>query len=716
MSKKKDPKASGADTADRSADIAGILLVAVGLMTALWLNWEPSQGFLGKNIALASYYLFGWVSNVFSLALIVSGALLIAKITVPNFWKKLGGLALLLVSVCAVVHLSVMGRITPISPAGKVGEILGEVLRNLFGKKGSFVVSVAAALTAFIMAFDMGAMSLFRVLAYPFVKAAAGLKFILGLLKKRSAAARAAIVKPRPVIKPAAAKSVVKRAELPSDGGEDDDAPESGDDEDIENSGKKNSPLSKKFSDAGQAEYLLPGTNGLVKSPRQEKESPEIKPLEEAFSSFGISAEVSDVVIGPGVIRYELAVPPGQKISAIQSLSNDIAMQLRAESIRILAPIPGKAAVGIEVPRQKREKINLRELLESESFIMSPAKLPVVLGKNVVGESVVADLGTMPHLLIGGATGSGKSVTIHNLILSLLYKYSPHDLKLILIDAKMVELTVYNDIPHLLSRVQTDVRGAVASLKWAVFEMERRLKLFSENGVRDIAGFHESGGTLPYIVIVIDELADLMAVAQKDMELAITRLSQMSRACGIHLVLCTQRPSVNVITGVIKANLPARISLHVLSKIDSRTILDSAGGEALLLHGDMLYLQPGSSFLQRLQAPFVSRKEVQKIIKFIRSQNIEVDYMDLVKEVKKTDFSSAKIRDDIFWEAAEFVVSQDKASTSLLQRRFRIGYGRAAGLMDTMHELGIVGDELGPTKGKEILCDKETLDRLRDNL
>jgi len=459
MSKKKDPQASGADTADRSADIAGILLVAVGLMTALWLNWEPSQGFLGKNIALASYYLFGWVSNVFSLALIVSGALLIAKITVPNFWKKLAGLALLLVSVCAVVHLSVMGRITPISPAGKVGEILGEVLRNLFGKKGSFVVSVASALTAFIMAFDMGAMRLFGVLAYPFVKAAAGLKFILGLLKKRSAAARAAIVKPRPVIKPAAAKFAGKRAELPSAGPEDDESPADADDEDLDNSVKK------KMLD----EYLLPGTSGLVKSPHQEKESPEIKPLEDAFSSFGISAEVSDVIIGPGVIRYELAVPPGQ---------------------------------GIEVPRQKREKINLRELLESESFIMSPAKLPIVLGKNVVGDSVVADLATMPHLLIGGATGSGKSVTIHNLILSLLYKYSPHDLKLILIDAKMVELTVYNDIPHLLSRVQTDVRGAVASLKWAVFEMERRLKLFSENGVRDIAGFHETCGSLPYIVIV----------------------------------------------------------------------------------------------------------------------------------------------------------------------------------------------------------------------
>ncbi|MCD6310990.1 MAG: DNA translocase FtsK [Elusimicrobia bacterium] len=469
---------------------------------------------------------------------------------------------------------------------------------------------------------------------------------------------------------------------------------------------------------SGQAfsKYFLPGTNVLLKSPRQEKESPDPKPLEEAFASFGISAEVSDVVIGPGVIRYELSVPPGQKISAIQSLSNDIAMQLCAESIRILAPIPGKAAVGIEVPRQKREKISLRELLESESFAMSSAKLPVVLGKNVVGDSVVADLATMPHLLIGGATGSGKSVTIHNLVLSLLYKYSPHDLKLILIDAKMVELTVYNDIPHLLSRVQTDVHGAVASLKWAVFEMERRLKLFSENGVRDIAGFHETCGNLPYIVIVIDELADLMAVAQKDMELAITRLSQMSRACGIHLVLCTQRPSVNVITGVIKANLPARISLHVLSKIDSRTILDSPGGEALLLHGDMLYLQPGSSFLERIQAPFVSRKEVQKIVKFIKSQNIEFEYMDLVKEVKKSDFSTAKIRDDIFWEAAEFVISQGKASTSLLQRRFRVGYGRAAGLMDTMYELGIVGDELGPTKGKEILCDAETLGRLRDNL
>ncbi|MBA3052570.1 DNA translocase FtsK 4TM domain-containing protein [bacterium] len=717
MSKKKESQAP--DAPDRSADIAGILLVGAGLMMALWLNWEASQGFIGRNIAAASYYLFGWVSNVFSLALIVSGALLIAKITVPNFWKKLIGLLMLLISVCSAVHLFMMGRVPPISPAGKVGELLGLVLRGLFGKKGSFVVSFAGALAAFILAFDIGAVSLFKVMAWPFVKIAlaAGalwraVKSVLLLFKKRAAVSAAAIVRPNPVIKP--------RRPVPAPApekavGDDDDSGDIDEDDDDDEPASKPSPPAD--DDRPQRpEYLLPGTNTLLKSPRQEKESPDVKPLEEAFASFGISAEVRDIVIGPGVIRYELSVPPGQKISAIQSLSNDIAMQLRAESIRILAPIPGKAAVGIEVPRKNREKISLRELLESESFTMSGAKLPVILGKNVVGDSVVADLSTMPHLLIGGATGSGKSVTIHNLILSLLYKYSPYELKLILIDAKMVELTVYNDIPHLLSRVQTDVHGAVASLKWAVFEMQRRLKLFSENGVRDLAGYHETCGSLPYIVIVIDELADLMAVAQKDMELAITRLSQMSRACGIHLVLCTQRPSVNVITGVIKANLPARISLHVLSKIDSRTILDSQGGEALLLHGDMLYLQPGSSFLERIQAPFISRKEVQKIVKFIRSQNVDFDYMDLAKEVKKNDFSSAKIRDDIFWEAAEFVISQGKASTSLLQRRFRIGYGRAAGLIDTMYELGVVGDDLGPTKGKEILCDAETLERLRENL
>jgi len=717
MSKKKESQNPA--EADHSADIAGILLVGAGLMMGLWLNWEPSQGFIGRNIAAASYYLFGWVSNVFSLTLIASGALLIAKITVPNFWKKLIGLLLLLISVCSAVHLSMMGRIPQISPAGKVGEILGLALRGLFGIKGSFVASFAAALAAFTLAFDTGALSLFRIMAWPFVKIAAasaalwrGLRALLLLLRKRAGVSAAAIVRPSPVIKPrspAPSPAPKKTVE------DDDDSEDMDEDDDGNEPASKASPREVDES-AERREYLLPGTNTLLKSPRQEKESPDVKPLEEAFASFGISAEVSDIVIGPGVIRYELSVPPGQKIAAIQSLSNDIAMQLRAKSIRILAPIPGKAAVGIEVPRKNREKISLREVLESESFSMSGAKLPVVLGKNVEGDSVVADLSTMPHLLIGGATGSGKSVTIHNLILSLLYKYSPYDLKLILIDAKMVELTVYNDIPHLFSRVQTDVRGAVASLKWAVFEMERRLKLFSENGVRDLAGYHESCGSLPYIVIVIDELADLMAVAQKDMELAITRLSQMSRACGIHLVLCTQRPSVNVITGVIKANLPARLSLHVLSKIDSRTILDAQGAEALLLHGDMLYLQPGSSSLERIQAPFVSRKEVQKVVKFIRSQNVDFDYMDLAKEEKKNDFSSAKIRDDMFWEAAEFVISQGKASTSLLQRRFRIGYGRAAGLIDTMYELGVVGDDLGPTKGKEILCDLVTLERLRENL
>jgi len=670
-------------------DIAGIVLVAFGILLLLWLTWVPSRGVVGNAVTYTLEYLFGSVAVVFSGVLVIVGVFSILKVVIARFWYKLAGMVIIVSMVCSFVDITSPGGATRIS--GVVGDFLGWAFEELFGRTGGIVIIGVVFISGILITFETNVIRLLRLVLLPFAKLAGGIKTAVNkILSKRKSLERKPEQKKE---KPPEGRPAAKPERRP------------------ERAEKESAA-----EEAPRVPYNLPSVEMLLKSPPAQKEVYDTDSLEKALLAFGVKAEIVKVVTGPCVIRFELALESGQKISRIQSLSNDIAMQLRAESVRILAPIPGKAAVGIEVPRKNRAQIFLREIIESDVFVRSGANLPIILGENVVGDSIVADLSSMPHLLVAGATGAGKSVCIHNIILSMLFKFSPDDLKLLLVDAKMVELTVYNGCPHLLSKVQTDVTGAVSALKWVVLEMERRLKLFSKAGVRDISGFAESGEKLPYIVVVIDELADLMSVAQKDMELVITRLSQMSRAAGIHLILSTQRPSVNVITGVIKANLPARISFKVISKIDSRTILDSQGGETLLGKGDMLYLQPGSSFLERLQAPFVSRKEVKKIADFIKEQKFPYEYLDLAKEVKKRASSATQISDGLFWETAEFAVSQGKASTSLFQRRFHIGYSRAASLMDTMYEMGIIGEDMGPTKGREILVDSALLEKLKAEL
>ncbi len=672
-------------------DIAGIVLVASGILLLLWLTWVPSRGVVGNAVTYTLEYLFGAVSVIFSGILVIVGIFSILKVVIARFWYKLAGIVIIVCMVCSFADITEPLGATRIS--GVVGDFLGWAFEELFGRTGGIVIIGVGFVSGILITFETNIIRLLRLIFLPFVKL--GCVIITATKKiftgRKISEHKKEKKESHPEVRPVSAPLRYPEPEE-----------------------KETAPAPDESVAAGV--YLLPHAEMLLKSPPSQKEDYDTASLEKALLAFGIKVEIVKVITGPCVIRFELALESGQKISGIQSISNDIAMQLRAESVRILAPIPGKAAVGIEVPRSHRAQIFLREIIESDIFGGTSAQLPIILGENVVGDSIVADLSSMPHLLIAGATGSGKSVCIHNIILSLLFKFHPDDLKLLLVDAKMVELTVYNGCPHLLSKVQTDVTGAVSALKWVVFEMERRLKLFSQAGVRDISGFLERGEKLPYIVVIIDELADLMNVAQKDMELVITRLSQMSRAAGIHLILSTQRPSVNVITGVIKANLPARISFKVISKIDSRTILDSQGGETLLGKGDMLYLQPGSSFLERIQSPFVSRKEVKKIADFIKEQNFPYEYLDLAKEVKKRASATTQISDGLFWEAAEFAVSQSRASTSLLQRRFHIGYSRAASLMDTMYEMGIIGDDLGPTKGREILVDPELLEKLKAEL
>ena len=435
--------------------------------------------------------------------------------------------------------------------------------------------------------------------------------------------------------------------------------------------------------------------------------------LETTFKSFGVDVRVTNVTVGPTVTQYEVEPAMGVKVSRILSLQNDIAMALAATHIRIEAPIPGKSAVGIEVPNGKATEVPLGDVLDSEEFKKARRGVPVALGKDITGRAVVADLTKMPHLLIAGSTGSGKSVCINTIITSILYHSDPDSVKLILVDPKVVELSVYNGIPHLRIPVVTDPKRAAGALHWAVQEMEDRYRRFSLDHVRDIKGYNEINPEtrLPYIVIIIDELADLMMVAKEGVETAICRLAQKARAAGIHMVLATQRPSTNVITGTIKANIPSRISFAVSSQIDSRVILDAAGAEKLVGKGDMLFHPIGDPHPVRVQGAFISDEEVAAVTDFIKQDTAEVvEYeainLNLPAEEPEAEEGSLFEEDELLWDAAEWILDTKKASVSMLQRRFRIGYTRAGRLMDSLERMGIVGPADG-ARPREILMTKE---------
>ena len=445
--------------------------------------------------------------------------------------------------------------------------------------------------------------------------------------------------------------------------------------------------------------------------------------LQKTLYSFGVSAKVEHVSVGPAITRFELKPAEGVRVSKIAKLSDDIALNLAAESIRIEAPIPGKQAVGIEIPNAIKEIVPFRDIIESDEFEKADSKISMGLGKDIGGNVVVTNIGKMPHMLIAGATGSGKSVCINTLITSILYKAKPSEARLLLIDPKVVELSVYNGIPHLLIPVVTDPKKAAGALAWAVQEMENRYALFADKGVRDLKGYNEKlreeGLTekLPQIVIVIDELADLMMVASKDVEDSICRLAQKARAAGMHLVIATQRPSVDVITGIIKANIPSRIAFAVSSQIDSRTILDMAGAEKLLGKGDMLFYPIGASKPQRIQGAFVSDDEVEKIVDYIKFNGGEANYnesiIEQIENANKTDQErdaesqeSADDTDEYLEEAIDTVIMAGTASTSYIQRKFKVGYARAGRIIDQMEQRGIISGYEG-SKPRRVLISKE---------
>ncbi|MBC1913272.1 DNA translocase FtsK [Listeria booriae] len=477
-----------------------------------------------------------------------------------------------------------------------------------------------------------------------------------------------------------------------------------------------------KTADESTNGYYFPSLN-LLKPPVFENEDAEWlefqeELLNETLTNFNVSAKVVNVTQGPAVTRFEVQPEKGVKVSKITNLTDDIKLNLAAKDIRIEAPIPGKSTIGIEIPNETSRPVMLSEIMNSQAFQSSKSPLTAALGLDISGVPIVTDLQTMPHGLIAGATGSGKSVCINSLLISLLYKATPDELKLLLIDPKMVELAPYNRIPHLVSPVITDAKAATAALKWAVDEMERRYQLFSHAGVRNMEKFNEysshpehSGEKLPYILIIIDELADLMMVAPNDVEEAISRIAQKARACGIHMIVATQRPSVDVITGLIKANIPTRVSFSVSSQIDSRTIIDTAGAEKLLGKGDMLFLPSGSSKPVRLQGTYVGDQEIDAVIAHVRNQ-AEPNYLFKQEELLEREIAKED-KDDLFDEACDFVLSQNGASTSLLQRHFRIGYNRAARLMESLEQHNIVSETNG-SRPRDVIITREQLEKIRD--
>lgn len=459
-----------------------------------------------------------------------------------------------------------------------------------------------------------------------------------------------------------------------------------------------------------RSDYLRAPENDLIDEAWMEEQG---ERLIEALSHFQIQASILSIVQGPAVTQFEVTVAQGVKVSKIRNLADDLKLALAAKDIRIQAPIPGKSSIGIEIPNRKSRPVRISEVIESRVFQESDSPLEAALGLDLTGKPVTLDLRKMPHGLIAGATGSGKSVCINSILVSLLYKSSPRDLKMLLIDPKMVELAPYNHIPHLVSPVITDVKAATASLKWAVEEMERRYQLFAHSGVRDLSRYNklvkEKGDYaqhLPYILIVIDELADLMMMSPSDVEDAICRIAQKARACGIHLVIATQRPSVDVITGLIKSNIPTRIAFSVSSQVDSRTILDSQGAERLLGRGDMLYLGNGMSAPVRIQGTFVTDNEIEDVIAHVRSQGKPEYFFNEEELIKRS--GALDVQDDLFEEACRFIMAQGSASTSLLQRKFHIGYNRAARLMDLIEQHGFISEQNG-SKARVVLITEDDM-------
>ncbi len=628
-------------------------------------------GKAGSYISDMLIQLSGMMSYFLVSFALVFGIFYVRKKDPPTIIVFSAGLVMLFLSIGTLLQVSV-GKVyvrgLAIEFSGLLGSILEKALMNFFGKFGTVLIAVILLL-----------ISVFLIVQAP----------ILGMIEDRLARRKKA--ERRREIK----VTQEKKEEI---------APKLA---------EKKAAVQETFEFFKEiGPYKLPDASLLDaierKETRVDKDSIQANAsiLEKKLKDYGIDGRVTEVRPGPVITMYEFEPAPGVKVSKISNLSDDLAMALSAVSIRIIAPIPGKAVVGIEIPNKDRETVYIREIIESKTFSSSQSYLTLVLGKTIAGESYVADLAKMPHLLVAGATGSGKSVSLNSMILSILFRATPAHVRFLMIDLKMLELSFYEGIPHLLLPVVTNAKNAKTALRWMTDEMERRYGIMAQKGVRNIEKYNhkiarEDGEQLPYIIVVIDELADLMMVSPKEVEEYIARLAQMARASGIHLILATQRPSVDVLTGIIKANFPARVACKVFSKVDSRTILDTNGAESLLGYGDMLFLSPGVGRLQRLHGSYVSEGEIKRIVEFLKQQGAPAYHHEILEEKEEEEAGEA-IDDEKYQEAVEFVSARGEASISMVQRRFRIGYNRAARIIERMEQEGIVGPSDG-VKPREVL-------------
>ncbi len=703
-------------------DIIGLVLITLGAIVLVAIVTE--SGIFGFYLSSGLKLIFGSGRYIVPLFLIILGIAYISKKSLENIEPFSFGFALLFLTIITAIHLrapqnEAFKTDILLAYGGLLGAIFSQLLSSLLGVIGAYVLLLGVF---FISIIFMTGIEINQVTQIIFAKL---------FHKKRSPKEPYLRSKTQPMPKRRPPSKTIANGKLQdfsvalnndSDNGQNSSLVK--DDVTTIRSAQNQLTMELDKKEITDRSYLLPQMTLLRQTPekgrsgRRQNNKENITILEQTLSDFNIEAKVNKVTKGPTVTCFELQIASGTKVNKIVNLSDDLALALAAADIRILAPIPGKAAVGVEVPNSYRELVTLGDILRSREAAHYPSPLTIGIGKNISGECILGDLGEMPHLLIAGATGSGKSISINSIMISMLARSYPDQVRMILIDPKRVELTAYNGLPHLLVPVITKPKEAAIALEWAVGEMERRYEVLAEALVRNLDSYNKAANKgklkdaepLPYIVIIIDELADLMMVAAGEVEDAICRLAQMARAVGIHLIVATQRPSADIITGLIKANITSRIAFSVSSQIDSRVILDTPGAEKLIGKGDMLYLAPGTNRPQRIQGAFVSDKEIELVTTFIKNQAKPQYKMEIVSE-KKSAAGYTDFVDDLYDQALELVVNTGKASTSSLQRRLRIGYSRAARLIDMLEQNGIVSS-LDGSKPRTVLLTREELDDL----
>jgi len=698
-----------------------IIIIAFSLLYIFAFIFTDKMGIVGTIIFQTATRNIGLGAYIFPILLLFLGIVILFNYKPLNPYHKLFGISFLFIIFLIFIHirLLLLDNSYSLAMKGAGGGLLGYYFANslylYFGTKGAYLVLISLSLISALFITQVSYFYIFRNLGN---KIKPILNNICNILKNIGAKiSKSSRRKKEPDYQEYETDGITKKIFK------------------IERTRKKEKKLEEEtifdrdYQEPKVDKYQVPPLSLLSDSYAEEKTDTKlnieenVKILESTFTNFGIDAKVVGVIQGPTVTRYEIYPAPGVKISKITNLSNDIALSFAVASVRIEAPIPGKNAVGIEVPNRKRINVHLKEILQSSEFQNGKYKLPIALGIDIGGKPIIADLSELPHLLIAGATGSGKSVCINNIILSIIYKLNPETVKFIMIDPKRVELNIYNGIPHLLIPIITDTNQAIKVLNWAISEMEKRFKIFAEAGVRNLDGYNEyvrniNNGTdsLPCIIIVIDELADLMLSSPVKAEESLCRLAQMTRATGIHLIIATQRPSVDIITGSIKVNFPSRIAFAVSTQVDSRTILDINGAEKLLGNGDMLFSPVGVSKPIRAQGAFVVEKEIRNVVSHLIKHSPSPEYEQEVLEYKKSknmlrETEEEEEEDELFNEAVSIIINSKQASISILQRKLRIGYTRAARLIDAMEKRGIVGPYDGRNPRKILISNEEYLNK-----